>query len=99
MSIANSISGPDKTLAESSIANDGVSANQSRDPAGLLAPSDFLPGLPPSTQTPSLNAPRSDEDIADAEVPSKRLVDTQGRTLNPRSCVTCRKRKVKCDKL
>ncbi|KAK3650945.1 hypothetical protein LTR56_005996 [Elasticomyces elasticus] len=26
-------------------------------------------------------------------------VDAQGRTLNPRSCVTCRKRKVKCDKL
>ncbi|GAB7363169.1 hypothetical protein MBLNU230_g3453t1 [Neophaeotheca triangularis] len=26
-------------------------------------------------------------------------VDAQGRVLNPRSCVTCRKRKVKCDKI
>jgi hypothetical protein len=28
----------------------------------------------------------------------KPSVDAQGRALNPRSCVTCRKRKVKCDK-
>lgn len=29
----------------------------------------------------------------------KSTVDAQGRALNPRSCVTCRKRKVKCDKI
>jgi hypothetical protein len=31
-------------------------------------------------------------------LPQKPSVDAQGRALNPRSCVTCRKRKVKCDK-
>nr|OQO13184.1 hypothetical protein B0A51_17700 [Rachicladosporium sp. CCFEE 5018] len=30
--------------------------------------------------------------------PSRPTVDANGRALNPRSCVTCRKRKVKCDK-
>ncbi|KAF2151828.1 hypothetical protein K461DRAFT_279343 [Myriangium duriaei CBS 260.36] len=31
--------------------------------------------------------------------PAAPVVDSQGRILNPRSCVTCRRRKVKCDKL
>lgn len=31
-------------------------------------------------------------------LPAKPTVDAQGRALNPRSCVTCRRRKVKCDK-
>lgn len=31
--------------------------------------------------------------------PAAPVVDAQGRILNPRSCVTCRRRKVKCDKL
>lgn len=31
--------------------------------------------------------------------PPAPVVDGHGRILNPRSCVTCRKRKVKCDKL
>lgn len=33
-----------------------------------------------------------------AQVPAP-VKDAHGRVLNPRSCVTCRKRKVKCDKL
>ena len=31
--------------------------------------------------------------------PPAPVVDTQGRVLNPRSCVTCRRRKVRCDKI
>lgn len=81
-----------------SLTSDAADANPSSNPAAFLAPSDFLPGLPPSTHTPSLNAPKSDDDVEEEEVPTTRLVDEQGRTLNPRSCVTCRKRKVKCDK-
>jgi len=32
-------------------------------------------------------------------LPAHSVADAQGRIYNPRSCVTCRKRKVKCDKL
>ncbi|GAB7341379.1 hypothetical protein MBLNU457_7635t2 [Dothideomycetes sp. NU457] len=32
-------------------------------------------------------------------LPTPPVADAQGRIFNPRSCVTCRKRKVKCDKL
>ncbi|KJX92284.1 hypothetical protein TI39_contig5877g00001 [Zymoseptoria brevis] len=73
----------------------------STNPAAFLAPSDFLPDLPPSTLTPSIARSEALEDgagISDS-APSKPLADTQGRQPNPRSCVTCRKRKVKCDKL
>lgn len=68
-----------------------------------FAPSDFLKHLPPSTETPSLNwnptttATTSTNPPPQTGLP-KPQVDAHGRTLNPRSCVTCRKRKVKCDK-
>ncbi|WPG98895.1 Bikaverin cluster transcription factor bik5 [Acrodontium crateriforme] len=68
-----------------------------------FAPSDFLKHLPPSTERPSVNW-NSNTTTASSNKPllqtgpSKHQVDADGRTLNPRSCVTCRKRKVKCDK-
>ena len=46
--------------------------------------------LPPTNSPPTSNA--------NDGPPPKPSVDAQGRALNPRSCVTCRKRKVKCDK-
>lgn len=63
------------------------------------APSEFLPRLPPSTETPSLMNPGAGMNEGQSAPTTKPLVDAEGRTLNPRSCVTCRKRKVKCDKL
>uniref|UniRef100_A0A2D3V2V2 Zn(2)-C6 fungal-type domain-containing protein n=1 Tax=Ramularia collo-cygni TaxID=112498 RepID=A0A2D3V2V2_9PEZI len=92
MSTATPGGGADATLV-ASLADDATAVIASRDSA------EFLPRLPPSTHTPSWNELKSDEDVAEGEVPPKILVDAQGRTLNPRSCVTCRKRKVKCDKL
>lgn len=94
--------------------NDSISSTDSRPPtsdptangdsitiANPSAPSEFLTHLPASH-----NAPLGDEHTAQNDQtspkttgPPKVQVDAQGRTLNPRSCVTCRKRKVKCDKL
>ncbi|KAF2720932.1 hypothetical protein K431DRAFT_285401 [Polychaeton citri CBS 116435] len=37
--------------------------------------------------------------LSSTAAPPRPQVDAHGRTLNPRSCVTCRKRKVKCDKI
>lgn len=48
--------------------------------------------LQPATDSPPNNTAAND---GPAQKPT---VDSQGRALNPRSCVTCRKRKVKCDK-
>lgn len=92
-----------------------ASDNPSKNPSAFLAPSDFLPRLPPSTETPSGssgidasdgNAEGHSQKDAVHDAPAtfpatatKPLVDAQGRTLNPRSCVTCRRRKVRCDKL
>ncbi|KAI5194831.1 hypothetical protein E4T39_08491 [Aureobasidium subglaciale] len=62
---------------------------QSRLPSALGQPSPLPPARPPvpfSSSTSSASAPVT-------------LRDAHGRLLNPRSCVTCRKRKVKCDKL
>ncbi|KAI5197397.1 hypothetical protein AUEXF2481DRAFT_27177 [Aureobasidium subglaciale EXF-2481] len=62
---------------------------QSRLPSALAQPSPLPPARPPvhlSSSTSSASAPAT-------------LRDAHGRLLNPRSCVTCRKRKVKCDKL
>ncbi|KAK5134016.1 hypothetical protein LTR08_007021 [Meristemomyces frigidus] len=69
-----------------------------------IAPSDFLPHLQPSTVIPGGDgsAPLSIGDGTITHRPNglpKVLVDAQGRRLNPRSCVTCRKRKVRCDKV
>lgn len=69
-----------------------------------FAPSDFLPHLPPSTATAlgDEHAPTPNGDGTTTTASNgrpKQQVDAQGRVLNPRSCVTCRKRKVKCDKL
>ncbi|KAK4628633.1 Bikaverin cluster transcription factor bik5 [Fulvia fulva] len=99
----------DTPASETSPSSNTVTENPSSNPSAFLAPSDFLPGLPPSTETPStaLGPERetppaeegSTEDATQGAAPSKATVDAQGRTLNPRSCVTCRKRKVKCDKL
>ncbi|KAK3074291.1 hypothetical protein LTR53_003402 [Teratosphaeriaceae sp. CCFEE 6253] len=67
--------------------------------------SEYLPHLPASTVDALADEP-SPIEIGDGEVvpppangSHKATVDAQGRTLNPRSCVTCRKRKVKCDKI
>ena len=69
------------------------------------APSDFLTHLPSSAvptfsdqDAPSSDATPGSAPPAQNGEPPKLQVDAQGRTLNPRSCVTCRKRKVKCDK-
>src|ERR1700761_2736542 len=65
------------------------------------APSDFLPHLPSSSDKAFADqdtSPTATTENAQGG-PSKLQVDSQGRTLNPRSCVTCRKRKVKCDKI
>ncbi|KAI5359686.1 hypothetical protein Slin15195_G073160 [Septoria linicola] len=80
----------------------GLTGNDpSSNPAAFLAPSDFLPGLPPSTNTPTIsNAPAgTNEQDGTPSSSTRATIDAHGRTLNPRSCVTCRKRKVKCDKL
>ena len=66
------------------------------------APSEFLTHLPTSSETAF--GPEHDEAITNGATnpsagPPKLQVDSHGRTLNPRSCVTCRRRKVKCDKL
>jgi hypothetical protein len=52
--------------------------------------------LPPAS--PPINAAAAANDGLPAAL-NKPTVDAQGRALNPRSCVTCRKRKVKCDKI
>ncbi|KAK5165795.1 uncharacterized protein LTR77_008718 [Saxophila tyrrhenica] len=59
------------------------------------APSDFFKTLPSSA-----NNVFSAEQPNGTPIESTRVhVDAHGRTLNPRSCVTCRKRKVKCNKI
>lgn len=66
------------------------------------APSEFLPHLPASHNRPlgdETHGQTPETSSKPAAPSSKVLVDAQGRKLNPRSCVTCRKRKVKCDKL
>ncbi|KXT05690.1 hypothetical protein AC578_5631 [Pseudocercospora eumusae] len=85
----------------------GETSDPSSNPSAFLAPSDFLPRLPPSTDTPTLDPQHPEPEVAQsiggattaAATSTKPLVDAQGRTLNPRSCVTCRRRKVKCDKI
>ncbi|KAI4716291.1 hypothetical protein E4T48_07516 [Aureobasidium sp. EXF-10727] len=52
----------------------------------------------PSSLPPVLPTAQSSSSIASGTAPTP-LRDAHGRLLNPRSCVTCRKRKVKCDKL
>ncbi|KAK4984755.1 hypothetical protein LTR66_008389 [Elasticomyces elasticus] len=54
--------------------------------------SDHQDSTPASNGIISQSGPRP-------SLPPQPTVDALGRTLNPRSCVTCRKRKVKCDKL
>ena len=75
------------------------------------APSDFLTHLPPSANKAFGDADTADDGPVPLESAgenaqsgqsggsAKVQVDAHGRTLNPRSCVTCRKRKVKCDKV
>ena len=65
------------------------------------APSEFLTHLPASHNAPfgEEASGQNDQTSPKTAGPSKVQVDSQGRKLNPRSCVTCRKRKVKCDKL
>ncbi|TKA66334.1 hypothetical protein B0A55_10575 [Friedmanniomyces simplex] len=70
--------------------------------------SEYLPHVPPSTSAAlgdelwpieagdGATAPPTTNGSHKISVVS---VDAQAHTLNPRSCVTCRKRKVKCDKL
>ncbi|THX40346.1 hypothetical protein D6D10_03572 [Aureobasidium pullulans] len=64
---------------------------QSRLPSALSQPASLSSAQPPVQSSPSASS---------LPVPaSAPLRDPHGRVLNPRSCVTCRKRKVKCDKL
>lgn len=70
-----------------------------------LAPSELLQHLPPSTSVdlvaegPSPGpAEEADTIVKSSSQTPKPTGDSQGRPLNPRSCVTCRKRKVRCDK-
>jgi hypothetical protein len=58
--------------------------------AGTLQP-------PAPADSPPINAAAANDGLPAAL--NKPTVDAQGRALNPRSCVTCRKRKVKCDKI
>ncbi|KAH0263023.1 hypothetical protein KCU91_g13006, partial [Aureobasidium melanogenum] len=74
-------------------------------PSPTLSHTISLPGqsrLPTSVQPSSLPlalpTAHSSSSIPSAPAPTP-LRDAHGRVLNPRSCVTCRKRKVKCDKL
>ena len=70
--------------------------------AAPSAPSDFLPHLPSSAQRPLTDEEPShvEESTEHATTGAGNVqLDSHGRTLNPRSCVTCRKRKVKCDKV
>lgn len=60
--------------------------------SGPSAPSDFLKHLPSSEHIPLADAsPPTGTESADngAALPAKPQTDSQGRTLNPRSCVTC----------
>lgn len=79
------------------VAMDGIAD----EPSQFLERSETLEGVPSSelgireqasvsTSVPTSAAPSSHP---------RPHVDSQGRILNPRSCVTCRKRKVKCDKV
>ncbi|RMZ15835.1 hypothetical protein D0860_01367 [Hortaea werneckii] len=87
--------------------HDQPSEDRPASPVPKYAPSDFLSHLPPSTEGPSdapiptLNEEPSTHTSAPNHtgLPPRPLIDEQGRALNPRSCVTCRKRKVKCDRL
>ncbi|KAK3725919.1 hypothetical protein LTR37_000067 [Vermiconidia calcicola] len=71
------------------------------DTTAPFAPSDFHSGPPLAfdeafEEQEGLSA--IVPEVAQTNGPPKVQVDSHGRTLNPRSCVTCRKRKVKCDK-
>merc|ERR1712072_515669 len=87
--------------------HDQPSEDRPASPVSKYAPSDFLSHLPPSTAGPSdapiptLNEEPSTQTSAPNHtgLPPRPLIDEHGRPLNPRSCVTCRKRKVKCDRL
>ncbi|KAK0307402.1 hypothetical protein LTR82_015909 [Friedmanniomyces endolithicus] len=66
--------------------------------------SEYLPNLPASTVSALVDEPSPTGNGEGVAAPAssrlnKASVDAQGRILNPRSCVTCRKRKVKCDKI
>ena len=61
------------------------------------APGTLLP--PTSADSPPINAGTANANDGLPAALNKPTVDAQGRALNPRSCVTCRKRKVKCDKI
>jgi hypothetical protein len=60
------------------------------------APGTLLP--PTSADSPPINNAAAAANDGLPAALNKPTVDAQGRALNPRSCVTCRKRKVKCDK-
>jgi len=62
------------------------------------APGALLPPASASNSPPINAANANANDGLPATALLKPTVDAQGRALNPRSCVTCRKRKVKCDK-
>lgn len=73
-----------------------ANASPSQRPQLSLPGQSLLPTVGAQHQeSPPLPDPSSTSSVS---VPTP-LRDPHGRVLNPRSCVTCRKRKVKCDKL
>ena len=91
--------------ARAAVKRDGSIAES---PIVPSAPSDFLDRLPSSIATAQLESggkrpsPRVSIDESNSPTTAgihKLRTDSHGRTLHPRSCVTCRRRKVKCDKM
>ncbi|KAF2224698.1 fungal-specific transcription factor domain-containing protein [Elsinoe ampelina] len=54
-------------------------------------------GVQDGSQSHKTNTPPPNRSNSTSQPPAP-VVDSHGRVLNPRSCVTCRRRKVKCDK-
>ncbi|KAM0720277.1 hypothetical protein Q7P37_004413 [Cladosporium fusiforme] len=72
------------------------SSNSPGDPGALNGDTPQPDGLSHAPGQPTSDSPPT---ASANDAPSQKpTIDAQGRALNPRSCVTCRKRKVKCDK-
>ncbi|PPJ53949.1 hypothetical protein CBER1_05816 [Cercospora berteroae] len=83
------------------ISNEGRSSSN-RAPSSSHAETSPAEGHTSDTPGSTLNthAPPGPHEQGGTPAPStKPTIDAHGRALNPRSCVTCRKRKVKCNKV
>ncbi|EMC99905.1 hypothetical protein BAUCODRAFT_63686, partial [Baudoinia panamericana UAMH 10762] len=85
----------------------GLDVNPTNGTHNIKSASEYLTHLPPSRledldilpESPPAGHSGDEANGPPINGASKVQVDAQGRKLNPRSCVTCRKRKVKCDKV